>query len=77
MIHLTSTQKVAVRRVRDIPPGDWKSFMYGYGKYRVALRALSLREPGLIEIEAAGTGAHEKYRLTPAGRAAFIDSVLV
>lgn len=77
MIRLTETQKFAVRRLQDIPPTDWKSFMYGHGKYRVAIRALVLREPGLIEIHGAGSGAHEAYRLTPKGRDAFANCAKV
>lgn len=74
MIRLTETQKGAIRRLLEIPDGHWKQFMYGYGKYRVALRAIAFREPGMIEID--GTGPLEKYRLTDNGRRTFNESGL-
>lgn len=65
-MRMTETQKVAVRNLLALPDDEWQGYGYGHGKYRVALRALSLRAPGTIEIRNGVLG--EMFRLTPLGR---------
>jgi hypothetical protein len=48
--------------------GDFVSFGYGYGRTRVALRALVHRAPDLIEYQARD--GDEFFCITEAGRAA-------
>lgn len=60
----TKTQRKAMEMLRD---GKSRSFGYGYGKYRVALRALILRAPSFVTHEPALNPHDEVFTITASG----------
>lgn len=53
---MTPTQEMAIAELRKLTTGRWQRWGSGMGKYNVALRALMLRAPSLIECRGHETG---------------------
>lgn len=72
MTRLTELQRRGLKKLAKQEPGTWHSFGYGFGRFRIALRALHHRAGGLVMYEARD--GDEFFCITGEGRHAVLTS---